>query len=377
MLKHVRMESLYGGALYLLVTLGIELPLPAAELTVCLDNPPATGTVAFVLFDSANAFGDMRDPAKVVKCRLVASREVYRVENVPPGEYALLVYHDENNNGRIDKTFMGIPKEPLGFSNRYRPKGPPSYSRSSFVLAEGESRHFDVELRRPLGLRGRVGVGLGAIARGSPYRGYSGGVYQVIPAITYTGERLQVFGPRIQVGLVGDGKLRLGGTVTYRMGVYEEDESDFLEGMGDRKDTIMVGLALKAELPGGVDLSVSYEHDAIGKIGGGTARLKIDKSFRFGVFAFSPEVGVNWLSPGLSNHDFGVPAEGATLERAAYDLNGAFSVEGGIGVFFDAAPDWLVVASIGVEVFGDEVTDSPIVDDNHVLKGFAAVNYVF
>jgi outer membrane protein len=370
------MESLCRGALRLLVILGIGSPLRAAELTVCLDNPPATGTVAFALFDSANAFGDLRDPAKVVKFPL-DSREVYRIEKVSPGEYALLVYYDENGNGRIDRNFMGIPKEPLGFSNRYRPRGPPSYSRSAFVLAEGESRHFDVELRRPLGPRGRIGVGLGCIARGSPYRGYEGTVYQVIPAITYTGDRLQILGPRIQVGLVGNGKLRLGGTGTYRMGVYEEDESDFLAGMGDRKDTVMVGLALEGNLPGGVGLSLSYEHDAIDEIGGGAARIEFDKSFQSGVFAFSPEVALNWLSPELSNHDFGVPSGRATPERAAYDLNGAFSVEGGIGVFLEAAPDWLVVTSIGVEVFGDEVTDSPIVDGNHVLKGFAAVNYVF
>ena len=35
----------------------------AAELIVRIDNPPASGMVALVLFDSANAFGDLRDPA--------------------------------------------------------------------------------------------------------------------------------------------------------------------------------------------------------------------------------------------------------------------------------------------------------------------------
>ncbi|MCP4409631.1 MAG: DUF2141 domain-containing protein [Gammaproteobacteria bacterium] len=100
----------------------------AAELTVRLDNPPATGTVAFLLFDSANAFADLRDPAKAVKQPL-DGRKIYRIENVPHGEYALLVYYDENGNDRIDKNFIDIPNEPLGFSNRYEPKGPPSYSR--------------------------------------------------------------------------------------------------------------------------------------------------------------------------------------------------------------------------------------------------------
>jgi outer membrane protein len=140
---------------------GWTLAANAAELTIHLDNPPPEGTVAFVLFDSANTFGDLRDPAMVVTLPL-DGRDVYQIENIPSGEYSLLVYFDENNN-RIDKNFIGIPTEPLGFSNNYQPKGPPSYKRAVFVLGEGEIRHFDVKLLRPLGEFGPLGVGLGVI----------------------------------------------------------------------------------------------------------------------------------------------------------------------------------------------------------------------
>ncbi|MCJ7618219.1 MAG: DUF2141 domain-containing protein [Desulfobacterales bacterium] len=74
----------------------------AAELIVHLEDQPPTGTIVFVLFDSANTFGDLRDPVKVVRRRL-DGLSYYRIENVLPGEYALLVHYDENDNGRIDK----------------------------------------------------------------------------------------------------------------------------------------------------------------------------------------------------------------------------------------------------------------------------------
>ena len=115
--------------------LGFQRVAVAAELVINLEDPPATGTVVFALFDSANSFGDLRDPVKLVMLPLDGRAE-YRIEDVPPGEYALLVYYDENSNHRIDKNFIGIPKEPLGFSNSYRPKGPPSYSRAVFDLAD-------------------------------------------------------------------------------------------------------------------------------------------------------------------------------------------------------------------------------------------------
>ena len=348
----------------------------AAQVNVRLDNPPASGTVAFLLFDSANAFGDLRDPALVFKLPL-DGRGQYELEDIPPGEYALLVYYDENNNGRIDKNFIGIPKEPLGFSNRYQPKGPPSYMQAAFTLDEGETRDFDVELYRPLGQFGRIGVGAGVIARSSPYRDYNGAVYQLIPAVTYNGERLQIYGPNIQFGLAGSGKLRLAATGRYRIGVYNEADSEFLKGMGDRSNTFMAGLAVQAELPGGLEVSANYQYDILDKIGGEEASLKFDKSFQHGVLRFSPGIVFNWKSSELANHDFGVPESKATSERPAYTLDDTYSVEAKLGLFIEITQDWLLIMDVAVESLSDEVTASPIVSEDYVVKGFAVINYVF
>ena len=362
---------LFGGFLFL-----YSSNIVAADITVRIDNPPESGSVALVLFDSANTFGDLRDPFQVVIYEL-DGRDEYLMEDVEAGEYALMVYFDENGNERIDKNFIGIPKEPLGFSNRYRPKGPPAYKRAAFTIAEGESRSFDVELYRPLGKFGRIGVGVGVIFRSSPYRDYNGAVSQVIPAITYNGDRLQIFGPRVVFGLVGSGKLRLAATGNYRIGVYDEDDSDFLTGMGDREDTFMAGLAIQAELPGGIDMSASYEHDVLDRIGGGEARLQFGKSLQAGVFRFAPAIAVNWTSSELSNHDFGVSDSQATAERPAYFLDDVTSVEAGMGVFIERTRDWLVIMNLAAESLSNQVTASPIVSEDYVIKGFAAVNYVF
>ncbi|MBC8209746.1 MAG: MipA/OmpV family protein [Gammaproteobacteria bacterium] len=36
-----------------------------------------------------------------------------------------------------------------------------------------------------------------------------------------------------------------------------------------------------------------------------------------------------------------------------------------------------MLVNVSMEKFSDEVTDSPIVDQNAVVKGFAAINYTF
>ncbi len=371
----ISVRLILAGLMSLLLPLATGRAL-AAELSVQLENPPSSGTVALALFSSANTFGDLRDPA-MLETYTLDGRDSYMLTDIPAGEYALMVYYDENDNFKIDKNFIGIPTEPLGFSNNYRPKGPPSYARAAFTLAEDDRRDFTVDLYRPLGKRGRLGVGVGAISRSSPYRDYDGGVTQVIPAITYNGSRLQVLGPNVSYGLVGTGKLRLAAAGTYRLGVYDEDDSDYLEGMGDRDSTFMAGLALQAELPMGFDMALSYQHDVLDRIGGGEARVAVDKSFQLGTFRFSPELGVNWLAQDLADYDFGVPQKKATADRPAYRLDSVFTVDVGVGILYEITTEWLLVMNVAVEFFDDEITDSPIVDEDYVVKGFFAVNYVF
>ncbi len=348
----------------------------ASEIRVRLIDPPEDGTVVFVLYDSPNTFGDLRDPVMTVTEPL-DGRNVYSLTNVPPAEYALLVYYDENGNARIDKNFIGIPREPLGFSNGYTPKGPPSYARAAFTLTDDEPSQFDVELYRALGKRGRIGAGLGLLWRSSPYRDYDGGVYRFIPAVTYTGDRLQWFGPQVQLGLIGSGKLRLAATGRYRIGPYEEEGSSYLAGMGDADDTFMAGLALQAELPGGIDLSVGSSADVLDRIGGMEASASLGKSFQIGLFRLAPGVAVNWISDEMAANDYGVPASKATANRPAYNPGDALSAEGSLSLFIEITPDWLVVSSTGVEWLDSNATDSPIVELDYVFKGYAAINYVF
>ncbi len=356
----------------------IHLTSEAAELTVTvtLPHPHPEGTVIFSLFDNANAFGGVRDPTTIVKFPL-DGRKKYRLKDITPGNHALMAYFDENNNGRLDKTFIGIPKEPLGFSNNYQPKGPPSYSRAVFMLAQDEIRHFDVTLSKPLGKMGQIGIGAGTIIRTSPYRKYNGGVYQPLPTITYLGERLQIYGPNLKFGFIGTGKVRIAATGSYRMGVYEEDDSDFLAGLGDRKDTLMAGLAIEAELPGGFDLFAGYQHDVLNEIGGGAAQIGIKRSFQLGMLRFSPNIAINWLSANLSNYDFGVEENKAKPERPAYLPGETFSAEFGLGLSIELAEKWLFFANSNIELFNNKVIDSPIVSEDYVIKSFSGLGYIF
>jgi len=61
------------------------------------------------------------------------------VTDLPYGMYAISIYHDENNNGKLDTNFMKIPKEPYGFSNNARGMfGPPKVKEVQFSFSTME-----------------------------------------------------------------------------------------------------------------------------------------------------------------------------------------------------------------------------------------------
>lgn len=347
-----------------------------AEITVRTKGVPAGGDITIQVYDSPNAFGDFRDPVKELRTPVRDDAE-YRITGIPAGEIAVLVYVDENGNGLIDKNFIGIPKEPLGMSNGYRPKGPPSFGRAAFAVTEDETRTIEVELYRVLGERGRIGVGAGVIGRGSPYAGSSATVLQAIPAITYNGERLQWLGPNLQYGIAGTGRWRIAGVASYRIGVYEEDDSPTLAGLGNREDTLMAGLGFRYEIPGGVNMQLQYQHDVLDRIGGGTVTASLSKAYQAGWLRLSPRVQANWLSADLVNYDFGVPTGAATPTRPAYSAGDSVTMAAGFGGFIELTESWRVVLNLSVEFLPDDIADSPIVGDSRVVQGFAAITYVF
>jgi len=79
--------------------------------------------------------------------------------------------------------------------------------------------------------------------------------------------------------LEGDHRDAVGRVTGRRAGVYVEKDSPFLEGMGDRSTTLMGGLALRYDLPLGIELSAGYEQDVLAQIGGGAASVKIEETF--------------------------------------------------------------------------------------------------
>ena len=67
---------------------------------------------------------------------------------LPAGEYALSIFQDVNDDGKLARNFIGLPKEPAGLSNNLRPRfGPPKYKDAKFEVTVGTVVEQKIQLQ--------------------------------------------------------------------------------------------------------------------------------------------------------------------------------------------------------------------------------------
>jgi uncharacterized protein (DUF2141 family) len=91
------------------------------------------GKVGFALYNKDNF---MKQPIQAKKAKIVDGKSTVVFENVLAGEYAILCYHDKNNNDKMDFQPNGMPLESYGASNNVMNFGPPRFDDAKFKVSD-------------------------------------------------------------------------------------------------------------------------------------------------------------------------------------------------------------------------------------------------
>jgi len=148
-MMRTRFQAIPISAILLMLSFLFTRLLPAQSpdavtLTVRIVNVrSANGVVRIALFQSAGGFPAdaskalRTEPAKIDPQTLTA-QAVF--SGIPQGTYAVMVFHDENGNGKLDKNMVGIPKEGYGASNNAAKKmHAPVFDEAKFSLTSDQS----------------------------------------------------------------------------------------------------------------------------------------------------------------------------------------------------------------------------------------------
>jgi uncharacterized protein (DUF2141 family) len=107
----------------------------------------ADGQVLIAVFRGEDGFPGKPDAAvKRLVAKISDGRTRAEISDLPPGEYAISVVHDENGNNTLDTNWIGMPKEGIGTSNNAKGRmGPPKYRDARFTLgAEGAVQSISI-----------------------------------------------------------------------------------------------------------------------------------------------------------------------------------------------------------------------------------------
>ena len=92
-----------------------------------------TGMLTVELYNAKGKF--LKTPYKTVSSPIKSNAATITFIGIPNTEYTVMTYHDENNNGKLDKNFIGMPKEPVACSNNAKGfMGPPKYEDAKFTI---------------------------------------------------------------------------------------------------------------------------------------------------------------------------------------------------------------------------------------------------
>ncbi len=105
------------------------------------------GTVNIALFKSADGFPESSENAIERRITQLSGEDpVIEFPGLSDGEYAVSLYHDENSNQRLDKNWLGIPKEGVGFAHNPKTlRRSPSFEEAKFSFNSTNS-HITIKL---------------------------------------------------------------------------------------------------------------------------------------------------------------------------------------------------------------------------------------
>ena len=102
------------------------------------------GSIKIAIYDHEDHFlsKEIRSDGK----RIHSDQLEFIFEGLGEGIYAVSLFHDKNDNDKLDANFIGIPTEPYAFSNNAKGMfGPPSFEDCKFSVENG-AREITISL---------------------------------------------------------------------------------------------------------------------------------------------------------------------------------------------------------------------------------------
>lgn len=117
------------------------IPQNNPKLTIKISNiEKIKGEIKVGVFNTDTNFLKEGYAIKNYAIKVENNTAILTITDLPKGEYAVTMYHDQNSDNECNRNFIGIPKEPYGFSNNIKPKmSAPKYKDCKFSFTDNKT----------------------------------------------------------------------------------------------------------------------------------------------------------------------------------------------------------------------------------------------
>jgi len=197
----------------------------------------------------------------------------------------------------------------------------------------------------------------------------------VLPLIYFENRWVRFFGGSLDLKLPAPSPIEFSLAARYSRDGYEASDSRFLAGMEEREGSAWVGAAAKWSNPI-ADVSIEWVADPMSNSEGQQVKLELAHGFAAGKFEFTPHAGATWMDSKFVDYYYGVTTAEARAGRPQYTGESTTNVEAGLRISY-SIPHQSFFVDINAEILGQEIEDSPIVDQSSQGRVVLGYLYVF
>jgi outer membrane protein len=248
------------------------------------------------------------------------------------------------------------------------------------VTLSGSIALADDELAVPAAGKRPITLGIGAVYKDKPYRGYDDDEKtSVLPLVLFEGERFFVRGSNLGWKFVNTSPWEVAIKGEFWGDGYDNDDANILEGMDNRDPSFALGGHVIWK-PRKFGLSFSAASDVTGNSDGTQIKGTAFYDNRVGSWFYRATGGLVWNSEDYIDYYYGVQNDEVNLDlgRTAYEGDDETWVRLGLVLGYQRPESkWMFLVGTRYDFMGDEVDDSPITSDDKMFMGFAGFGYSF
>lgn len=218
-------------------------------------------------------------------------------------------------------------------------------------------------------------LGPGVVITDKPYKGVDTSVTP-IPLVKFISGRFYISGATAGYRLLADEGWTFDAIGKWRFDGYDADDSDRLDGMHNRNQTVDVGGEFTLTGDWG-EAWVAVLTDSFGQHDGQEIKIGYTKPFVFNKLTLSPAGGLIWQSNNLANYYYGVRPDEARAGRPSFHVGDSANWFVGLRAEYEANERWTLLAGVTYQFLDSKIRKSPIVDDSFVISALAGAMYKF